>query len=114
MSDCTITRELESGRAVLRVRGVVDRDSARTLGERIARDGAAELLLDVTLVREFSDLGVAALATALQKAPGRVVFRGLRQHQLRMFRYCGLLVGEVSPREALFVAGSAAAEAAAG
>lgn len=101
MADADIARDWESDRAVLWIAGVFDRDVAWALRERVARDPAAELLLDFSLVREFSDLGIALLAHALQASPRRVLFRGLRQHQLRIFRYCGFSVDEVTAQDAV-------------
>ena len=90
MPSCTIARELDGGLPVLRIGGVFDAKGAWALREHLERDDAAQLLLDFSLVREFSDLGVAVLANGLQESGREVRFRGLRQHQLRIFRYCGL------------------------
>jgi anti-anti-sigma regulatory factor len=84
-------------RAIYVVDGAFDRASAWALRERVERETAAEeVLLDFTRVREFSDLGVAVLAHGLTGATRRVVFRGLRQHELRIFRYCGVAVEELA------------------
>lgn len=61
--------------------------------ERVARaiqdaDGLA-VRVDLTRVREFHDLGVAALAKALASRR-RVEVRGLRTHQIRLLRYLGI------------------------
>jgi anti-anti-sigma regulatory factor len=100
MSDCTMTREAAEGRAIYRLGGVFDRGAAWELREAVEREAAGEVLLDFSLVRDFSDLGVAVLAHGLTSATRRVVFRGLRQHQLRIFRYCGIAVEETSARDA--------------
>ena len=71
------------------------------------RETAPEVLVDFSLVRDFSDLGVAVLAQGVQSSGRRVQFRGLRQHQLRIFRYCGVTVDEVSAREAVAVSTTA-------
>lgn len=55
----------------------------------MARERGGELVLDFSHVREFADLGVAALARGLAGDDRRLRFRGLRQHQLRIFRYFG-------------------------
>jgi anti-anti-sigma regulatory factor len=96
MITCTISRTDEGGRVVYLLEGGFDRASAWTLRERVARESAAEVLLDFERVREFSDLGVAVLAHGLTGATRRVLFRGLRQHELRIFRYCGVAVDELS------------------
>jgi anti-anti-sigma regulatory factor len=101
MADCNITREWEGDRLVLRLDGVFDRATAWTLRDRVERETAGEILVDFGLVRDFSDLAVAVLAHGLQRSPRRVLFRGLRQHQLRIFRYCGVPVEELTAREAV-------------
>ena len=99
MSESTITREWEGDKLVMRMSGVFDRASAWTLRDKVERESAQEVLLDFSLVRDFSDLAVAVLAHGLSGLRRRVAFRGLRQHQLRIFRYCGVPVEETSGRE---------------
>jgi len=101
MSDCDISMEREGDRAVYRLSGVFDRAGAWALRAELDREPAGEVLLDFSLVRDFSDLGVAVVAHGLTETPRRVLFRGLRQHQLRIFRYCGVAVEETSARESL-------------
>lgn len=103
MADCSITREGDWRRAVYRLAGAFDRMSAWSLRETIEREPAREVVLDFSHVRDFSDLGVAVLATGLAPRDGsadgrRVTFRGLRQHQLRIFRYCGVPLETSSDR----------------
>ena len=90
MPGCSIQSETEDGRTVIRVVGVFDRASAFELRDRLERESSRELVLDFSLVREFADLGVATLAHGLAGADRRLHMRGLRQHQLRIFRYFGL------------------------
>ena len=90
MPACRIVRDLVDGRAVIRVAGVFDRASAFELRDRLERETAIDVVLDFSLVREFADLGVATLAHGLAGADRRLHLRGLRQHQLRIFRYFGL------------------------
>lgn len=90
MPGCRIVRETEGGRAVLRVAGVLDRPSAIAVNERLEREAAGDVVLDLTLVHEFPDLGVAVLAQALTSVHRHVRLRGLRQPQLRIFRYFGV------------------------
>jgi anti-anti-sigma regulatory factor len=94
-----LTREMEGERPVLRLRGQFDRASAWALRERLETEAAPELVVDFSLVRDFSDLAVAVLAHGVQLTHARIVLRGLRQHQLRIFRYCGVDVAD--GREAL-------------
>ena len=98
--DATITKSREGEHILYRVVGVFDRATAWALRDRIEREAAREMLLDFTHVRDFSDLGVAVLAHGITSSARRVLFRGLRQHQLRIFRYCGVAVDELTAREA--------------
>ncbi|GEJ56119.1 STAS domain-containing protein [Anaeromyxobacter diazotrophicus] len=94
MADCNISRERDGERVLYRMSGVFDRIGAWALREKLEVETAADVLLDFSLVRDFSDLGVAVVAHALHETPRRVRFRGLRQHQLRIFRYCGLSIDD--------------------
>jgi anti-anti-sigma regulatory factor len=91
LTNCTIARESEGDQIVYRVTGVVDRASAWALRQTIESESEPAVLLDFSLVRDFSDLGVAVLAHGLIGATRRVLFRGLRQHQVRIFRYSASL-----------------------
>jgi anti-anti-sigma regulatory factor len=54
---------------------------------------AQTVVLDFSRVREFYDFGVGVLAHWLAQRANtfpRVLLRGLRTHQLRMFRYFGV------------------------
>jgi anti-anti-sigma regulatory factor len=98
MASCSFEREVDRNRAVIRVSGSFDRASAAELKAQIERDPADEVVLDFSLVREFADLGVAALAHGLAVQDRRLLVRGLRQHQLRIFRYFGLDVEALQAR----------------
>jgi anti-anti-sigma regulatory factor len=99
MASCSFEREVDRDRAVIRVSGSFDHASAAELRARIERDPADEVVLDFSLVREFADLGVAALAHGLAVQDRRLLVRGLRHHQLRIFRYFGVDVDALSPRD---------------
>lgn len=111
MSGSSIMSRVEGGRAVLQVKGSFDREAAWALRDRLAREPADELLIDFQLANDFSDLGIAVLAYALQRSPRRVLFCGLRQHQVRIFRYCGVTVEEVNGGEPGWPQPNAPAEA---
>jgi anti-anti-sigma regulatory factor len=85
-------RDSEGPRTVLRLSGVFDGDSVSALRAELARTPAEDLVVDFSLVREFADLGVAALARDLAAGDRRLRLRGLRAHQLRLFRYFGVEV----------------------
>ncbi|BDG04710.1 STAS domain-containing protein [Anaeromyxobacter oryzae] len=89
-SSCTFHSEHEGDRTVIRLCGTFDRASAFELAQRLEGEHDHELVLDFSLVREFADLGVATLAHGLAGADHRLFMRGLRQHQLRIFRYFGV------------------------
>lgn len=99
-TDCTLTKERDGERVVVRLAGIFDRASAWKLRGLVEAEGPGELLLDFAHVRDLSDLGLAVLAHGLTQRGGRVLFRGLRQHQIRILRYCGVAVDETSAREA--------------
>lgn len=90
MSGCRIERDREDGRTVIRVSGTFDSESACELSDRLAREPDEDVVLDFSLVREFADLGVAALARGLADHRRGLSLRGLRQHQLRVMRYFGV------------------------
>ncbi len=89
MSGCRIETEFEGGRTLFRVSGVFDSASAHELSERLAPRAGEDVILDFSLVREFDDLGIAALARGVA-GRDRLSLRGLRQHQRRIFRYFGV------------------------
>jgi len=95
MLDCTISRMEGSERAVYALEGLFNRVAAWSLRDRIERDPLREIVIDFTRVRDFSDLAVAVLAYGLTTATRRVLLRGLRQSQLRIFRACGVAVDEL-------------------
>jgi anti-anti-sigma regulatory factor len=96
MTDCTITREWDGDRLVLRLAGAFDRATSWSLRDSLEREPAPEVVLDFSLVRDFSDLAIAVLAHGLQAGQRPVSLRGLRQHQLRIFRYCGIPADELA------------------
>jgi anti-anti-sigma regulatory factor len=100
MPECHISREPDGERIVYRLSGMFDRGGAWALREHLEREPARDVLLDFSQVRDFSDLGVAVLAHGLTSGARRVAFRGLRTHQLRIFRYCGVPVDELAARDA--------------
>ena len=94
MASCRFEREVDGDRVVIRITGTFDRASAVELRERLDGEPSERVVLDFSLVRDFADLGVATLANGLAGLGGRPVLRGLRQHQVRIFRYFGV---EVEP-----------------
>lgn len=84
---------------LLRLEGTFDVRAARRVDATIDRAGPGErVVVDVSLVREFHDFGIAVLGqTVKHAAPGRVALRGLRQHQARLLRYFGVDAGRFGP-----------------
>jgi len=100
MDDGTISRERDGERVLYRLGGSFDRAGAWDLRARIDEDAETEVLLDFSLVRDFSDLGLAVVAHGLLAGAKHVHFRGVRQHQLRIFQYCGVIIDELRARGA--------------
>ncbi len=101
MSESAMVRDSDGSRAVYRLSGFFDRAAAWALRESLEHETEPEVVLEFSLVREFSDLGIAVLANGIGRTAQRVTFRGLRQHQLRIFRYCGVAIDESAGRDAL-------------
>jgi len=97
---CLMQRERDGTRTVLRLSGVFDRQSALDLRDELERASSEELVVDFSLVREFADLGVATLAHGLSAGEGHLHLRGLRTHQLRIFRYFGVSVATLQDHAA--------------
>lgn len=74
---------------VIRMEGVFDVGAAQRLARVLADAGEGEIQIDLTLVREFDDLGVALLARELAER-GHSSVSGLRTHHLRLLRYLGI------------------------
>ncbi|BDG02913.1 STAS domain-containing protein [Anaeromyxobacter oryzae] len=81
---------IEGSRRVLRLRGRFDAAAAAGLLARIREEPEGDLVIDVGLVREFDEVGVAAVAR-LAEASGdqRIALRGLSTRQLRILRHLG-------------------------
>lgn len=80
---------------VFHLTGEFDASSVQGLSRSIEDLGTVDRIhLDFSRVSRFSDRGVAALAASLavpRRGP-EVIFHGLLQHQIRLFRYFGLEV----------------------
>lgn len=91
MGEMDIVRdEPRNGVVTLHVSGVVDGAMARRLQVALDRE-QHPVVVDFSRVRDFYDFAVALLAHRLSSQSGsRVIMTGLREHQLRMFRYFGV------------------------
>ena len=89
-SDLRLSRWAEGGRRVLRVVGTFVGDAVDDLVDEIRREPSPDIVVDVGLVRDIDEVGVAALARLVQTgAHRRIALRGLSTHQLRILRYLG-------------------------
>ncbi len=91
-----IHREESGGTVTLRLEGRFDGPAALQLTQLVEELGTGEVVIDFSHVREFLDLAVAVLTSAVARKT--VKLRGLGQHQARMFRYFGIgATVEVAP-----------------
>jgi anti-anti-sigma regulatory factor len=78
----------------INVDGIFDGATAWELRKKLETSPRAQtVVLDFSRVREFYDFGVGVLAHWLAQRANRfprILLRGLRTHQLRMFRYFGV------------------------
>ena len=74
---------------VIQADGTFDVFAAERVARAIREAPGLEVRVDLTRVRDFHDLGVAALAKALASRR-QVQVRGLRTHQIRLLRYLGI------------------------
>ena len=90
MAGFQLKRWVEGGRRVLRLLGTFDGVAARELLSHLQSEEEREIVIDVSLVRGFDEVGVAALARLVEtSADRRIALRGLSTHQLRILRYLG-------------------------
>lgn len=88
---CIIDREVKGSTAVYRVRGKFESSCAWDLSRRIAQEPLRDLSVDFSQVNDFVDYGIAVLSSALIETPHKQVrLLGLRQHQVRLFKYFGV------------------------
>lgn len=87
-SSINFTTRQDNGALSIRVSGTFDGAAALKLQQLIEELKANDVELDFSQTRTFLDLAVALLTRSLQTR--RVTFRGLGEHQERMFRYFGV------------------------
>ena len=99
MPGCSLEREVDGSTARYTICGKFEGACAWDLAARVEKEPLQELLLDFSQCGEFVDYGIAVLAGALLSASGkRIHLRGLRQHQLRLFKYFGVDADDLSRR----------------
>lgn len=99
MPGCSIEREVIGTTARYSIAGRFEAACAWELAGRVEKEPLFELTLDFSRCSEFVDHGIAVLSNALLAVPGkRVHLQGLRQHQLRLFKYFGVDADELLQR----------------
>ncbi len=99
MPGCTVEREVIGSTATYRLSGRFEGACAWDLTGRLAQEPLAEVLLDFSQVVDFVDYGLAVVANALLALDHkRIHLQGLRQHQLRLFKYFGVDADELAHR----------------
>ena len=97
MAGFQLKRWVEGGRRFLRLLGTFDAAAARDLLRHLQSEVEREIVIDVSFVRGFDEVGVAALARLVEtRAERRIALRGLSTHQLRILRYLGASLSEMS------------------
>ena len=97
MTELHLSRWVEGGRRVLRLLGTFDDAAARDLLGHLQSEAEREIVIDVSFVRGFDEVGVAALARLIgTSADRRIALRGLSTHQLRILRYLGVGLSEMT------------------
>jgi anti-anti-sigma regulatory factor len=97
MAGLRLKRWVEDGRRVLRLLGMFDGTAARDLLSHVQAEVEQEIVIDVSFVRGFDEVGVAALARLVQTSTHRrIAVRGLSTHQLRILRYLGASLSELA------------------
>ena len=91
MSGCCVEREVLGSTAIYRVKGNFEGSCAFDLSRRLEKELLAEVVLDFSRTSGFVDYGVAVMSSALLSMPHKAIhLRGLRRHQLRLFKYFGV------------------------
>jgi len=97
MAGIHVKHWIEGGRRVLRILGTFDGEAARDLLDQLRCDRGGDIVIDVALVRDFDEVGVAALARLVEGSRHRrIALRGLSAHQLRILRYLGAALSDVT------------------
>ncbi len=88
---------MDDSSLLIQADGTFDVLAAERVARAIREAPELEVRVDLTRVRDFHDLGVAALAKALASRR-RVQVSGLRTHQIRLLRYLGIEAAEPATR----------------
>ena len=92
-----LSRWAEGGRRMLRLLGTFDGEAVRELLDDIHAEPERDIVVDVSLVRGFDEVGVAALARLVEATEDhRIAIRGLSTHHLRILRYLGSALSSIA------------------
>ena len=99
MPGCSVEREVIGTTAAYRLSGRFEGACAWDLAKRLEQEPLSEVRLDFSQVSDYVDYGIAVVASALLALQHkRVHLQGIRQHQLRMFKYFGVDPDELAQR----------------
>jgi anti-anti-sigma regulatory factor len=101
MGDTSIARERAGEGVTFVVAGTFDRPAAWRLRGEVDREVEGFVVLDFREASDISDLALAVLAHGLTRARQTIRCRGLGERHLRVFRYCGVDVTELTASEPL-------------
>jgi hypothetical protein len=100
MPGCSLEREVNGNTATYRISGRFEGACAWELARRLENEPLSEVRLDFSQVGDYVDYGIAVVANALlglgQK---RIHLHGIRQHQLRVFKYFGVDPDQLAHRD---------------
>jgi hypothetical protein len=96
MPACSLEREVIGSTAFYRMIGKFEASCAWELSRRLEQEPLGEVVVDFSQVSEFVDYGIAIIAGALVGSRRPIEFRGLRQHQERLFGYFGVDPAELA------------------
>jgi anti-anti-sigma regulatory factor len=105
MATLQMRREEQDGSVTLKLEGTFSGQAAEELEgwlSDLAGDGARDVVLDFSRVREFLDLSVVSIAEAIDRSspfPANIRLRGIGPHQERVFRCFGIRTDKESPRD---------------
>ena len=90
MPACSLERELNGNTAFYRVSGKFDGAGAWELSGRLQNEPFSQVVVDFSQATDFLDCSVGVIAATLLTSRKRIQFRGIRQHQERLFGYFGV------------------------
>ena len=90
MPTCSLEREVKGNAAFYWISGKFDGSCAWELSGRLQNEPFSQVVVDFSQATDFLDCSVGVIAATLLTSRKRIQFRGLRQHQERLFGYFGV------------------------